>query len=299
MAVSVWATRILRLSLTHSASDPRFISSEGKRNIMEKENQEITVAGKRTVLIPVIIALVFLIYFSVMAFLGPTRKYEALREEFSYKQNEKNKIDERIFSDSAYLKLLKEKAFYQSRVAMAETDSIYLTIDLPDSTVNLEISGVVVHKAKIKKTDISKILRDGNDYIISTMLSKPFTIKSNLSSIEKEPLMIKMAPKDTSEYQPDIMPDTADFEPVNFIMELDFGVRILVYQYEKLNPGDRMHLFIFDLRYRFKNTMESLKSIFTFKIPEYYPFIKLRLPRDDAKIIYRALPVNGQIGVYL
>jgi hypothetical protein len=266
---------------------------------MENENPEIRVVRKKTILISVIIVLVFLFYFSVLAMFGPARKYEILSEEFSYKQDEKNKVDERIFSDSAYLKLLKEKAFYQSRVAMAETDSIYLTIDLPDSTVNLEISGVIVHKAKIKKMDICKILRNDKDYIISTMLSRPLTIKSDFSSIEKEPLMIKMAPKDTSEYQPDIMPDTADFEPVNFIMELDFGMRILVYQYEKLNPGDRMHLFTFDLRYRFKNTIESLKSIFTFKIPEYYPYIKLRLPRNDAKIIYRALPVNGQIGVYL
>ena len=32
---------------------------------------------------------------------------------------------------------------------MAETDSIYLTINLADSTANLEISGVVVHKAKM------------------------------------------------------------------------------------------------------------------------------------------------------
>jgi hypothetical protein len=234
-----------------------------------------------------------------MAMLSPERKYKALSEEFSYKQNEKNKIDERIFSDSAYLKLLKEKAWYQSRVAMAETDSIYLTINLPDSIVNLEISGVAVHRAEIKKMYISKIIRGANDYIISSMFSRPFTIISDFSSIEKEPLMIKMAPKDTSEYQPDIMPDTADFEPVNFIMELDYGTRILVYQYEKLNPGDRMHLFWFDLRYRFKNMLGSLKSILTFKIPEYHPYIKLRLPRDDAKIIFRALPDNGQIGVYL
>ena len=53
--------------------------------------------------------------------------------------------DERIYSDSAYLKLLKEKAFLQSRIAMAQTDSIYLTLNFADSSANLEISGVVVH----------------------------------------------------------------------------------------------------------------------------------------------------------
>lgn len=266
---------------------------------MENENQEKKAVRKKAILITVSIASAFLVWFSVMAMLSPARKFKSLKEEFSFKQNEKIKIDERIFSDSAYLKLLKEKAFCQSRVAMAETDSIYLTINIADSIVNLEISGVVVHKADIKKIGISNILGEGNNYLISTMLSRPFTINHDISSIEKEPLMIKMAPKDTSEYQPDIMPDTADFEPVNFIMEVDHGIRIHVYQYEKLNPGDRMHLFRFDLRYRIKSTMESLKSIFTLKVPEYHPYIKIRLPRDDAKIIYRALPVNGQIGVHL
>lgn len=131
------------------------------------------------------------------------------------------------------------------------------------------------------------------------MLSRPLTINRDISSIEKEPLMIKMAPKDTSEYQPDIMPDTADYEPVNFILELDHGMRILVYQSEKLNPGDRLRRFMFDLRYRLSNTSEMLKSAFTFKVPEYHPYIKLRLPRADAKIIYRGLPVKGQIGICL
>jgi len=33
--------------------------------------------------------------------------------------------------------------------------------------------------------------------------------------------MIKMAPKDTSEYKPDIMPDTSITEPVNYILEMN------------------------------------------------------------------------------
>ena len=64
-----------------------------------------------------------------------------------------NTLNKKIFSDSTYLKLLKEKAFLQSRIVMAETDSIYLTLNLADSTANLEISGVVVHHAKISEIE--------------------------------------------------------------------------------------------------------------------------------------------------
>jgi hypothetical protein len=255
--------------------------------------------GKKTVLIvPGIFVVSFLLYYSVMIILSPLKKNDEFRELYSYKQNDKNKVDERVFTDSSYLKLFKEKAWLQSKIAMAETDSIYLTVNLSDSIVNLEISGVVVHSSNIKKQNVSKIIKKGNEYIITSMFARPLTIVKNIASIQKVPLMIKMAPKDTSEYKPDIIPDTADFEPVNYIMEMENGIVMLVYQEERLNPGDGLHLFMFDLKYRMKHAVRAMKSIITFKVPEYHPFIKLKLPRTDAKIIYRALPERGQIAVY-
>jgi hypothetical protein len=180
---------------------------------------------------------------------------------------------------------------------MAETDSIYLTINLADSTANIEISGVVVHKAKMSSLKTSKILVKGNENIILSMLSSPFTISSSYATIQKDPVSVKMAPKDTSEYIPSIMPDTSIIEPVNYILEMTNGTRIYVYQLEKDKPSDRINAFIFDLKDRLNNTWISLKSVALFKVPEYHPYIKIRLPRADAKIIYRALPKNGQIAV--
>ena len=57
--------------------------------------------------------------------------------------------------------MLKEKAFLQARISMAETDSVYMTLNLADSTANLEISGVAVHSARISGIKISGILRVG------------------------------------------------------------------------------------------------------------------------------------------
>jgi len=265
---------------------------------METENVKKAKDKKLGLIIAGISAIVFLICYLIMTMLSPMKKVEEFRDQFSYKQDEKNKVDERIFYDSSYLSLYREKAWLQSKIAMAETDSIYLTINLPDSTVNLEISGVVVHSTVITRQKISKILKNSDDYIITSLLTRPFTISNNYSSIPKMPLMIKMAPRDTSEYKPDIIPDTADYEPVNYIMQMENGIVIQVYQEEKQNSGDRFHLFLFDFKYRLKNAMYTMKSIFTFKIPEYQPFIKIRLPRTDAKIIYRALPEHGQIAVY-
>lgn len=250
---------------------------------------------KTGLIILIILIAAALIYYSIMALSAPGKKLKEISEEFVAKQNEKSKVDEAIFSDSTYLNLLKEKAALQSRILMAETDSIYLTINIPDSLVHLEISGVVVHTVKMRDLQISNILLKGNEHIISSMLSEPFTIVNDISSIEKEPLMISMAPKDTSEFQPDIMPDTADYEPVNYIFELNNGMRIYFYQDEKFIGGKGIG---FDLQHRLEGVLATMKSIIHFKVPEYKPFIKIKVPRADAKIIYRALPKHGQISVY-
>jgi len=245
-----------------------------------------------------LIILALMINYTVMTMLAPVRKLKTLTAEYGFKQDEKNIINDTILTDSTFLALFRDKSFMQARSAMAETDSIYLSINLADSAVTLEISGVAVSKTKLTRLSLSKMLQDRNGYVISSMLSRPLTVINNYASIPKEPLMIKMAPKDTSEYEPDITPDTADYEPVNYIMEMDNGTVIYVYQDEKLNTGDGFHLFFFDLRYRLLTTWGTMKSVFTLKVPEYHPYIKIRLPRSDSKRIYRALPEHGQIAVY-
>ncbi len=242
--------------------------------------------------------LAFLVYFSIMSILAPARKLNEIEAKYGLQKDPENKADERFYSDSAFTGMLREKAFLQARIAMAETDSVYMTINLADSTANLEISGVTVHSAKIIGIKVSGILRSGNEYAISSMLASPMNIVSDIATIKKEPLMIKMAPKDTSEFKPDVIPDTSDYEPVNYILEMDNGIRIYFYQATDTVSSDKNNLFLFDLSNRLKATWGSLRSAARLSVSEYHPFIKLRLPKADAKILYRAVPRHGQIAVY-
>jgi hypothetical protein len=146
--------------------------------------------------------------------------------------------------------------------------------------------------------EASKIFSKGDENLMLSLMSTPFTIARDYATIKKEPVMIKMAPKDTSEYKPDIMPDTSLTEPVNYILEMTDGTRLYVCQQETENATDRKSLFLFDLNYRFRDAWSCMKSILSFKIPEYHLFIKIYLPRSDAKIIYRAIPKYGQVGLY-
>jgi hypothetical protein len=280
---------------------PKFIFSDLKETSDFMDNLEKkTLTGKKIMMIIIgAFLVVILVYYSIMSALAPARKLDEIKTGIGLQQSSGTNIDERLYSDSAYLSLLKEKAFLQARISMAETDSIYMTLNITDSIANLEISGVAVHSAKITGMKISKIFRSGNEYLISTLFSSPMSIVRDFATIKKEPLMIKMAPKDTSEFKPDIIPDTSDYEPVNYILEMDNGVRIFVYQDADTITRDKSQLFFFDLNDRFKNTWISLKRAARFKVPEYHPFIKIRLPKADAKILYRALPRQGQIAVFM
>jgi hypothetical protein len=139
---------------------------------------------------------------------------------------------------------------------------------------------------------------EDNEKAILSLLAKPFSINYARATIKKEPVMVKMAPKDTSEYKPDVMPDTSITEPVNYILEMTGGIRIYVYQAENVKFDDRVNQFRFDLTDRLNDTWSALKSVAVLKVPEYHPYIKMKLPRSDAKIIYRAIPRNGQIAVF-
>jgi hypothetical protein len=263
------------------------------------ENTEKKSSGSKVFVILIgSIVILISVYYAVMSMISPARKLAEIRKEYTVKQADKSEKSKDILQDQDYLKLLRQKAFLQSKVVMAATDSIYLTLNLADSTANLEISGVVVHKSKMSKVKISSILKGANDYSVLSMLSVPLTIASSQATIKKEPVMIKIAPKDTSEYKPDITPDTSIVDHVNYILELNEGIRIYVYQEENDKFSDKVDQFIFDFNDRLKYTWAAIKSVASFKVPEYHPYIKMKLPRADAKIIYRAIPKNGQIAIY-
>jgi hypothetical protein len=240
----------------------------------------------------------FMLFYAVMALLSPSKEVELINNEFGFKVSENVKLDERLFTDSAFLSMTRQKSYYEARVLMAETDSISLALNLSDSTATLEINGVAVHKAKVSEIRVSKVFNKADEYAVSKMLAIPFTIGNDYATIMKEPLMLKMAPKDTSEYKPNILPDTTNSESVNYRFEMVNGIRLYIYQNVGNSEGGALNLFIFDLNDRLRDIRDNLKSMFSLKVPEYHPAIRIRMQKSDAKIIYRALPKYGQVAVF-
>ncbi|HCI55791.1 MAG TPA: hypothetical protein PK910_03470 [Bacteroidales bacterium] len=266
---------------------------------MELQNQNrIVKKSNVTIKISAIIAVLFTAYFVILSIIAPSKKIAYINKEFGYKKPEKGAYYDSIFFDSTFITLNREKSFYQARIAMATSDSVSLSVNLPDSSAILEINGVPVYNIKIIRARISKVFANSDEYAVSSMLSTPFNIIHDYSTIKKEPVVHKVAPRDTTEYKPDAPPDTSKTEYVNVIFETREGVRLHIFQETNGNSSAFFHRCIFDLNDRFRNAFYILKCMVNFKTPDYHPYIKLYIPAREARIIYRALPQKGQFAIF-
>jgi len=104
---------------------------------MDSTEKKGLTAKQITLIIIGALILAFLVYFSIMSILAPARKLNEIKAKYGLQKDPESKADERFYSDSAFTGMLREKAFLQAKIAMAETDSVYMTINLADSTANL------------------------------------------------------------------------------------------------------------------------------------------------------------------
>lgn len=200
-------------------------------------------------------------------------------------------------SDASLLNLMEKEAFLQSRLEMANTDSICLTLNLLDSTLNLEIEGVVVHSSKLLKIKKSRFLDKTNAVAKINWLSKPFRTISYEASIPKTPITITKAPRDTLEAE-QMSKKIADTIPeyITYSLLLDKGLRIEISQSnDSLPKWARETPSFFNKKWDgFKQTTSSLFGIAD---EDYIPYIFVEIPFSEARSIYRAIPENGLVTI--
>jgi hypothetical protein len=207
--------------------------------------------------------------------------------------------DPELNNDEAFISLQKEIAFKRARLKMAATDSIGLSINLPDSILLLEVSGVTVANVKISHLKLSRSFMGIEHTALAGLLSNALLIRTSTSTIIKEPIIEKMAPRDTLEANlPKKTVDAAKIEPVFFELALEKGIRIFVLQLE-ITRSDRTNRFAFLLKRSMAKAGRNLKSISRFELPEFHPEILLIIPASDARAIYRALPEKGRVAIHM
>lgn len=268
------------------------------------ETTENTPAQKsnRRLLIWVTLSLLFIvmaifIYYLTMAAYASASWVRETNIEFAAKEGAA--ADPEFYNDEAFISLQKEIAFKRARLKMAATDSIGLSINLSDSLLLLEVSGVTVSSVKINNLKLSRSLRGIEHTALAGLLSNALLITNSTSTIVKEPIIEKIAPRDTLEASlPEKTVDTTKNEPVFFELALEKGIRLFVLQ-EETTGSDRTNRFAFQLKRSIAKAGRNLKSIFRFELPDYHPEILLIIPASDARAIYRALPENGRVAIHM
>lgn len=237
----------------------------------------------------------FLIYYLVMSVSAVTHAVRAFDDGYfaSLEQKEGDTINQCAIP--GYIDMLRQKAFLSSQIRLADSDSIGLLIDMRDSVIQLLIKGLPVHSVRIDEYDVSPFFQRANQEAIYSMLSAPATVTGMQATFKKDPITVKIAPRDTSEAVVDAKPDTTDFEAVFFTIDTDHDIRFYFEQQEDTIKVDRRAKFYFDLKDRSRNALSTLNCIVRFRTPSYVPYIKIWIPKAEAKVIYRAIPREGMI----
>jgi hypothetical protein len=190
------------------------------------------------------------------------------------------------------------EAYLKSHLQLSKADSISLLIDLHDSLAILTFNGVFLFKSKISSIRTNKGLKKLPLYLLDSMFSGPFMVEKEISTIEKFPIVVKKAPKDTLEANlansAPVLPKQSD---VFWFFTFNNGLAVEVCQQEDSLVGTRSAFS--DYRRSKADWLRSkgLNAIFRPEQSGYTYQLSIEIPREDARSIYRALPIKPIVTV--
>jgi len=193
-----------------------------------------------------------------------------------------------------------ERSYAKNRLALSQSDSVYMGIDLKNKEINLEIKGVVVRSCPIVSIQMSKNLHNSTHDELLNWVSTAFELQHDLSTISKIPYVIKAAPKDTLEAQAQSsIPVSSDTSVVMFTLYFNRDLVLEIEQSEEPKPGDEPLLLYYngikDSIYR----QQAIQSVMRFQPPESDIFLRLKVSAADARAIYRGIPIQASMALRL
>jgi len=255
----------------------------------------------------VLLLSIFIIYYILIIMVLPVVNYRYIIPEEKpgrskiYKHDFASyySVDDSLLTES--LVLANKEAFLLAGLEMAKDETIGLAIDLSDSTVSLMIQGISIHTSRITGYKCSRILLKSDPFLTTEYFSWPFVVKDYLSSVPKVPVIVKKAPKDSIEAAS--LPDPGQLEESQLYVSFQFKLdRKLNLKFEQDSISDQIKRKSIR-KYRHQKKKEKKKLIRNAFIRageyEYTPEIRIKLNRDDALILFRAIPENAKVTVRL
>jgi hypothetical protein len=242
-----------------------------------------------------IILSLFLLYYLIRSIWAPLDK--------------KREIEDRTFADSLFIQktliissdpglvlLSKELAYRKAILRTVKSDSIIFYLNLSDSTAGLMLNGTVLHSVKMGSYEIDPLLTSVSFQAYLKNFSIPQSIVNEKSSLVKEPVITRKAPSSPEEAAQSVyLPDTLQRDPAYAMLKLNSGIDLFLEQTERQNRNDRKARFAFRHDQRMQLLSAGFSGFFNFETSNYRPSIHLYMPGEDIRVIYRALPENGNV----
>lgn len=218
------------------------------------------------------------------------------------KAKEAEKEDDVVLADSLsggnkkaalekLFELRKQERLLQSRVALANEDSMYLVLDLINQNAILEMKGVALHECKILEYKVSNSIRMYHTEKLLNWIAQPFQMERASATFPKIIFNEKIAPKDTIEAAKAEVVPTAPVQPdVFLVMDFERNLRLVIDQVEKPDEDGQKTISALKWKYKKAEITRSLNSLIRFNREPAMPQINIILPKTDAIILYRALP---------
>lgn len=243
--------------------------------------------------IALLIFAVFSLYTGIQGYRAATRVLAQLNDQ--YRSNDSLMV-RMVQSDPLYDRIMTEN-WLQTQLRLSASDSIILYINLRDSSVSMVLKGVTIYERRPENFRYSKIFDKIDRSAMIRLLSNPLMVTADTASIPKANYRTVKAPKNEEEASlltTQILPDTIR-EEVAARLLLENGMTIFMEQgSQKINHDSRSYRkFLSDQRT--KTWLVLCKDLFSLKVPDYHPWIKIYLPGDEVKNIYRALPGNAMV----
>ncbi|PKP39753.1 MAG: hypothetical protein CVT98_00645 [Bacteroidetes bacterium HGW-Bacteroidetes-15] len=239
--------------------------------------------------------IVLLIAFIIFGLLPVQREVKSISRYFeetttpSSSDLSKSKIDliQKIMASEHH------EAFLKSNILLSKTDSISLLIDLKDSIAMLTFKGVSLFESKITKITFNKGLQKLPLFLLDSLYSGPSQVAEEISSIEKFPIVVKKAPKDTSEANlinaAPVLPKQSD---VFYLFAFENSMAVEIIQHEEDLVGSHSSYRNYRKAKSKWLRKKNVNALVNKEQRGYTYWLTIEIPREDARSIYRALPIK-------
>jgi len=218
--------------------------------------------------------------------INPVEDTVASAETFSNSKDSQNKL----------LELKRKENLLRSRLVLANEDSTYLVLDLINNLAILELKGIPLHECHIIHATVSNSIKLYNKDALLGWMAEPFALRNVEATIPKISYIEKIAPKDTLEANKMVTePKEAKLGDVFVVMEFERNLRLIISQNEQPD-ADGLKL-ISEIRRKYNNieVSRSIQALTKFNREPVKPQIEIVIPKSDATILYKSLPLNPRM----